>query len=88
MAIVSHHFDSKKRPILHRERIFRDTDNLLDYLNLYKYRLPRPTMIDLCRRFEQSLPNTTEGHVHYPCRSFEILRDQQSTVRAVADLAS
>jgi hypothetical protein len=33
MAVVYHHFDYKKRPILHRERIYRDTDNLLDHLD-------------------------------------------------------
>jgi hypothetical protein len=87
MAVVYHHFDSKKRPILHREQIFRDTDNLLDYLDdidiICKYRLPR----HLCRRFEQSLPKTTQGHVHYPCHNFEILCNRQSTVRALAVLA-
>ena len=84
MAVVYHHFDSKKRPILHRERIFRDTENFVDYLDdidiICKYRLPRHAIIDLCRRFEQLLPKTTQGHVHYPCRSFEILFYWQSIV--------
>jgi hypothetical protein len=46
MAVVYHHFDSKKRPILHRERIFRDIDYLDDIDIICKYRLPRHAIID------------------------------------------
>jgi len=48
---------------IRRNRIFRDRDNPLDYLDdreiIRKYRLSRPMILDLCRRFENELKRPT-----------------------------
>lgn len=45
MAVAYYNYIRRRNPNLHRERIFRDIDNPLDYLDdtdiICKYRLPR-----------------------------------------------
>lgn len=63
MAVAYYNYIRRRNPNLHRERIFRDIDNPLDYLDdtdiICKYRLPRHNIIDLCGRFNRDLRRPT-----------------------------
>ena len=63
MAVVYHHFRRRRGQYLRRERVFRDIDNPIDYLDdddiIAKYRLPRFVIFDLCRRFDGDLKRPT-----------------------------
>ncbi|CAC5398924.1 HARBI1 [Mytilus coruscus] len=55
---------------IRRNRIFRDPDNPLDYLDdteiVRKYRLSRPMIIDICRMFEFDLQRPTRRSRAFP----------------------
>ena len=62
MAVVYYHFRQRRGQYLRRERVFRDKDNPIDYLDdddIAKYRLPRFVIFDLCRRFDGDLKRPT-----------------------------
>ena len=63
MAVVYYHFRRRRGQYLRRERVFRDIDNPIDYLDdddiIAKYRLPRFVIFDLCRRFDGDLKRPT-----------------------------
>lgn len=68
MAAIYMHL--RRRQNIRRNRLFRDYDNPLDYLDdtdiVRKYRLARPIIYDLCRRFQNDLQRATARSRAFP----------------------